>query len=68
MSKKTKDYDSKYCIYYFFDDMIKIKKSWSKYQIKVNEKSYKNILGLCKLNLDSDLPLNAKASQYGNSC
>ena len=44
MSKKTKDYDSKYCIYYFFDDMIKIKKSWSKYQIKVNEKSYKNML------------------------
>ena len=38
------------------------KNSWSKYQIKVNEKSYKNILiyyiGLeIKLNLDSDLPL-----------
>ena len=43
MSNKFKDIDIKNHIYYFFDDIINIKK-FDPNKIKIDEKSYKNIL------------------------
>ena len=43
MSNKVKDIDIKNCTYYFFNEIINIKKFGSS-NIKKNKKSYKNIL------------------------
>ena len=43
MSNKVKDIDIKYGTYYFFNNIINIKNSDSN-KIKMDEKSYKNIL------------------------
>ena len=43
MSNKFKEIDTKNCTYYFFDDMINIKNLDSN-KIKIDEKSYTNIL------------------------
>ena len=43
MSNKVKDTDIKKHTYYFFHDIINIKKS-DPINIKIDEKSYKNIL------------------------
>ena len=43
MSNKIKDIDIKNCTYYFFNVIISIK-SFDPNEIKMNEKSYKNIL------------------------
>ena len=43
MSNKFKDIDTKNCTYYYFDDMIDIK-SFDPNKIKIDQKSYKNIL------------------------
>ena len=43
MSNKIKDTDVKNHTYYFFDDMINIRK-FDANKIKIDEKSYKNIL------------------------
>ena len=43
MSDKIKDTDTKNHIYYFFDDTINIK-HFGPNNIKIGEKSYKNIL------------------------
>ena len=43
MSNKVKDIDTKNCRYYFFNDYINIK-SFDSNNIKIDEKSYKNIL------------------------
>ena len=43
MSNKFKDIDIKNHTFYFFDDIIKIK-SFDPNKIKIDEKSYKNIL------------------------
>ena len=43
MSNKVKDVDIKYRTYYFFDDIINIK-NFDPNNIKINEKSYNNIL------------------------
>ena len=43
MSNKFKEIDIKNRTYYFFDDMINIKNS-NRDKIKIDEKSYKNIL------------------------
>ena len=42
MSNKIKDIDIKSCKYYFFNFIISIK-SFDPNEIKINEKSYKNI-------------------------
>ena len=42
MSNKVKDIDIKTRTYYFFSDIINIK-SFDPYNIKTDEKSYKNI-------------------------
>ena len=43
MSNKTKDIDIKNHTYYFFDDIIDIK-NFDPNNIKIDKKSYKNIL------------------------
>ena len=43
MSNKVKDIDIKICTYYFFDDIINVK-NFDPNNIKIVEKSYKNIL------------------------
>ena len=43
MSNKVKDIDIKHRTYYFFDDIINIK-NFDPHNIKIDEKSYKNIL------------------------
>ena len=43
MSNKVSDVDIKNCTYYFFNDIIKIK-TFDTNNIKIDEKSYKNIL------------------------
>ena len=43
MSNKVKDIDIKNRTYYFFDDIINMKKFYLN-NIKIDEKSYKNIL------------------------
>ena len=43
MSDKVKDIDIKHRTYYFFDDIINIK-NFDPHNIKIDEKSYKNIL------------------------
>ena len=43
MSDKVKDIDIKNHTYYFFDDIIKIK-NFDPNNIKIDEKSYKDIL------------------------
>ena len=43
MSNKVKDVDTKDCTYYFFNDIINIKKFDSN-NIKIDEKSFKNII------------------------
>ena len=43
MNKKVKDIDIKNCTYYFFDGITNIKK-FVPNDIKIDEKSYKNIL------------------------
>ena len=43
MSNKHKDIDIKNCAYYFFNDIINIE-NFSPNNIKIDEKSYKNIL------------------------
>ena len=43
MSNKIKDIDIKNCIYYFLDDIINIK-NIDPNNIKIDQKSYKNIL------------------------
>ena len=43
MSNKVKDIDIKNCIYYFLDDIINIK-NIDPNNIKIDQKSYKNIL------------------------
>ena len=43
MSNKVKDIDIKNCAYYFFNDIINIK-NFDPNNIKIDEKSYKNIL------------------------
>ena len=43
MSNKFKDIDIKNCTYQYFDDMINIK-SFNPNKIKIDEKSFKNIL------------------------
>ena len=43
MSNKFKDIDIKSLTYYFFDDIINIK-NFDPNKIKIDEKSYKNIL------------------------
>ena len=43
MSNKFKEIDIKNRTYYFFDDMINVKNS-NPNEIKIDEKSYKNIL------------------------
>ena len=43
MSNKVKDIETKNQIYYFFDDIINIKNSDTS-NIKIDEKSYKDIL------------------------
>ena len=43
MSNKIKDIDIKNRIYYFFNDIINIK-NFNPNNIKIDEKSYKNIL------------------------
>ena len=43
MSTKVKDVDIKNCIYYFFNDIINIK-NFDPNNIKIDEKSYKDIL------------------------
>ena len=43
MSNKVKDIDIKNSTYYFFDDIIKLK-NFDSSNIKIDEKSYKNIL------------------------
>ena len=42
MSSKVKAIDIKNCTYYFFNDMINIK-NFDPNNIKIDEKSYKNI-------------------------
>ena len=46
MSNKFKDVDIKNHIYYFFDDIINIK-NFDPNKIKIDEKSYKDILIYC---------------------
>ena len=46
MSTKVKDVDIKNCIYYFFNDIINIK-NFDPNNIKIDEKSYKDILIYC---------------------
>ena len=46
MSNKIKDINIKDHTYYFFDDIINIK-SFDPSDIKIDEKSYKNILIYC---------------------
>ena len=43
MSNKVKDIDITNCTYYFFNDIINIK-NFDPNNIKIDEKSYKNIL------------------------
>ena len=43
MSNKLKEIDIKNCTYYFFDDVINIR-NLDPNKIKIDEKSYKNIL------------------------
>ena len=43
MSSKVKDKDTKNRTYYFFDDIVNIK-NFNPNNIKIDEKSYKNIL------------------------
>ena len=43
MSNKVKDVDIKDCTYYFFNDIINIKNFGSN-NIKIDEKSFKNII------------------------
>ena len=43
MSNKVKDIDIRNCTYYFFNDIINIK-NFDPNNIKIDEKSYKNIL------------------------
>ena len=43
MSNKVKDIDTKYCIYYFFNEFINLK-NFDLSNIKIDQKSYKNIL------------------------
>ena len=46
MSDKVKDLNMKNCTYYFFNDIINIK-SFDPNNIKIDEKSYKNIFIYC---------------------
>ena len=46
MNKKVKDIDIKIWIYYFFNDIINIKNFDAK-NVKIDEKSYKNIPIYC---------------------
>ena len=43
MSNKVKDVDIKDCTYYFFNDIINIK-NFDSNNIKIDEKSFKNII------------------------
>ena len=43
MSSKFKDIDTKNCLYYFFGEMVNIK-NLGLNKIKIDEKSYKNII------------------------
>ena len=46
MSNKVKDIDIKKQTYYFFNDVINTK-NFDSSNIKIDEKSYKNILRIC---------------------
>ena len=62
MSYKFKDIDIRHRTYYFFDDIINVK-NFDPNKIKIDEKSYKNILiyfiGYAKINDSKYLKINS---------